>query len=194
MAKTGRPRLNITRQQIADAAIAMGLPDITIVGVAARLGVSHMTLYNHVPNLESLRSLAAEEVFLRWPLGRPMATAQGDMQGYLEQLSRSMWRLVKTNPGIAPYLLREDLLTPAMRDKILAHQRDIAGIFGISEAKSTWLFMTVCHVCVSVADTLQPPAGSTPDDPLAEPIDPRYLLGIKALIIGALQLLPDLEA
>lgn len=44
----GRPR-TITRERIANAGIALGLPKITIVGIAAKLGISHMALYKHVP-------------------------------------------------------------------------------------------------------------------------------------------------
>ena len=42
----GRPP-TITLERIADAGIAMGLPNLTFVGVAAALGVSHMALYKH---------------------------------------------------------------------------------------------------------------------------------------------------
>lgn len=35
-----------------DAGIEIGLPNITFVGVAAALGVSHMVLYKHVASLE----------------------------------------------------------------------------------------------------------------------------------------------
>lgn len=45
----GRPR-TITRERIANAGIALGLPKITIVGIAAKLGISHMALYKHVPS------------------------------------------------------------------------------------------------------------------------------------------------
>ncbi|KQU52510.1 hypothetical protein ASG72_06130 [Bosea sp. Leaf344] len=41
----GRPR-TITRERIANAGIALGLPKITIVGIAAKLGISHMALYS----------------------------------------------------------------------------------------------------------------------------------------------------
>lgn len=64
-ATRGRPRI-ITRERIVDAGIQIGLPSITFVGVAAALGVSHMALYKHVPSLEELKHLAAEEAFKRW--------------------------------------------------------------------------------------------------------------------------------
>ena len=52
----GRPR-TITRERIADVSVAIGLPNLTFVGVAAALGVSHMALYKHVPNIEALKCL-----------------------------------------------------------------------------------------------------------------------------------------
>ncbi len=60
----GRPR-TITRERIADVSVAIGLPNLTFVGVAAALGVSHMALYKHVPNIEALKCLVAEETDAR---------------------------------------------------------------------------------------------------------------------------------
>ena len=61
-ATRGRPP-SITRERIVEAGIEMGLPNITFVGLAAALGVSHMALYKHVANLEALKALVAEEIF-----------------------------------------------------------------------------------------------------------------------------------
>lgn len=187
----GRPRLKITRDQIADAGIKMGLLDLTIVGVAANLGVSHMTLYVHVADLESLKKLVAETIFLRWPLGGPTGTRPEDLRAYMEALSISMWRLVRQNPGLAPYLLRDDMITAAMIEKITTHQIKFSQAFDLSIAQSRWLFMTICHVCVSVADTLQP--AQKPSHDGDDIIDPRYQLGVRALIIGALEMLDEIE-
>lgn len=63
----GRPR-TITRKRIANAGIKIGLPNITFVGVAAAMGISHTALYKHVESIEELKHLVAEEIFSRWQI------------------------------------------------------------------------------------------------------------------------------
>lgn len=70
----GRPR-TITWERIADAGIGIGLSNITFVGVAAALGVSHMALYKHIAGLDALKSLIAEELFQRWQIPGSMPSS-----------------------------------------------------------------------------------------------------------------------
>ena len=63
----GRPR-TLTRERIAEAGMQIGLPALTFTGVANALGVSHVALYKHVPNLEELKRLVAAEIFERWQM------------------------------------------------------------------------------------------------------------------------------
>ena len=63
----GRPR-TLTRERIAEAGMQIGLPALTFTGVASTLGVSHVALYKHVPNLEELKRLVAAEIFERWQM------------------------------------------------------------------------------------------------------------------------------
>ncbi len=186
----GRPRREMTRAQIADAGIAMGLPAISIVGVAAALGVSHMTLYTYVSSLDELKQLVADEIFLRWPLQEP----QGEpLKDYMEAFGISMWHLVEKHPGIAPYLLREDLITPAMRAKISDHQHVLMRAYNLSFKQAHWLFLTVAHVCVAVADTLIPRDSKLHAATAGQGINAGYASGVHALITGALIILDEIE-
>jgi AcrR family transcriptional regulator len=92
-ATRGRPR-TITRERIADAGIQLGLPNITFVGVAAALGVSHMALYKHVPSLEELKHLVAEEIFSRWQIPQSRGNTRKGLKEYLNVFSASVQAFV----------------------------------------------------------------------------------------------------
>ncbi len=186
----GRPRREMTTAQIADAGIAMGLPSISIVGVAAALGISHMTLYTYVSSLDELKQLVASEIFLRWQLPAPH---DEPLKEYMETFGACMWHFVERHPGIAPYLLREDLITPDMITKIQNHQKLLVQSYHLTDQQAHWLFQTVAHVCVAVADTLIPKEETNQKIPDREncEIKNKYTLGVKALILGSLSMISE---
>jgi AcrR family transcriptional regulator len=57
--RTGRPA-RISRQQIAEAALEVGLSDLTLKAVADHLGVTVAALYHHVDSKDDLVRLAAD--------------------------------------------------------------------------------------------------------------------------------------
>lgn len=192
-AARGRPP-SITRERIADAGIAIGLPNITFVGVAAALGVSHMALYKHVPSLEALKHLVAEEIFSRWRIPLPCDDGRGGLKEYLLAFSSSAQQLVKQNLGLTPYVLRRLAATPPMLVKIDEHQSRIARIYGIPKYQARWLLATVAFHCIAVADTVYSVAGR---EPLVEAeraaeeaeMEAEFAQGMHALIMGALAML-----
>lgn len=181
--RPGRPR-TITRERIADAGIAMGLPSLTFVGIAALLGVSHMALYKHVANLAALKLLVAEEIFVRWEM--PAAGDDG-LDAYLVRFSASLRTLVKAHPGLAPYLLRRKATPPAMLARIDAHHEHVAHAYALPKARARWLLSTVALHCVALADTVYAQAGEEWDGEEAG-IEAEFDLGMRALIVGALAL------
>ena len=108
----GRPR-TLTRERIAEAGMQIGLPALTFTGVASALGVSHVALYKHVPNLEELKRLVAAEIFERWqmpPLPQEGAEGggadgekgesgkgRGDLETYLLAFTHSLRELTRAN-------------------------------------------------------------------------------------------------
>lgn len=189
----GRPP-TITREKIADAGIAIGLPHITIVGMAAALGVSHMALYKHVPSLEALKHLVAEEIFSRWELPQADSPRQISLQEYLTEFTDSVRTFVKAHPGVTPYVIRRMAATPAMLEKIDAHQTHIAQAYGISKDQSRWLLATVTFFCIAAADTVYSAARLDPviDADVAqeeEEMEAEFMQGTQALIVGALALI-----
>ncbi len=189
-AARGRPR-SITRERIADAGIEIGLPKLTFVGLAAALGVSHMALYKHVPSLEALKSLVAEEVFVRWALPGGGPGGWSDLEAYLSVFVDSLRDLVRAHPGLTPYLIRRSAATQAMISKIDAHQTLIADHYGLSKAQSRWLLATVAFHCIAVADTLHAAPGEDAAETAA--IEGEFRQGMRALILGALSLLKEGE-
>ncbi|MCM2565241.1 TetR/AcrR family transcriptional regulator [Janthinobacterium kumbetense] len=184
--RPGRPP-SITRERIADAGMALGLPAMTFTGVATLLGVSHVALYKHVANLAALKLLVAEEIFVRWKLP---ATGNDDLEGYLLRFSASLRALVKSHPGLAPYLLRRKATTPAMLARIDAHQAQVADSYRLPRERARWLLSTVAFHCVALADTVYAPARDAweaEDDAL---IEAEFELGMRALVIGALAMQP----
>ncbi len=187
----GRPR-TITLEKIADAGIAIGLPHITFVGVAAALGVSHMALYKHVPSLEALKHLIAEEIFKRWQLPQACAPQQVSLQDYLLGFTASAREFVKAHPGVTPFVIRRLAATPAMLEKIHQHQVHIAQAYGLTQEQSRWLLATVTFFCISASDTvysavrLEPLAGADIELEEAE-MELELIEGIRTLIVGAIQ-------
>lgn len=190
--RRGRPR-TITRERIADVGIEIGLPNITFVGLAAMLGVSHMALYKHVASLEELRHLVAEEIFRRWQIPRPGESVRAGLQEYLLVFSASVREFVKAHPGVTPYVIRRFAATQAMLDKIAGHQRHIAQAYGISMKQARRLLATVAFHCLAVADTVYSVAGRDPvvdADRAMEEAEMEIELnqGMLALIVGVLAL------
>jgi AcrR family transcriptional regulator len=189
----GRPR-TITRERLTDAGIEIGLPKVTILGIAAHLGVSAKALYKHVSGLKELKQQIAEEMFLRWELPSPSACGPDGLERFMITFSESMWQLVEMHPGIAPYMLREDLITPAMLAKMETHQKDVERVCGVTFAQSNWLLFIVAYFCVAVADTVLPLNGEkgTSSDK-AKWVKSQYVSGARALIIGALATLNEVS-
>jgi len=212
-APRGRPP-SITRERIANAGIALGLPDLTFVGVAEALGVSHMALYKHVPSLESLKHLVTEEIFTRWDF--PPLNDNRELAGYLGDFVASLHALVKTHPGLPSYLMRQSAATQRMLDKIAAHHRAVSRTYGLPKKQATWLLSTIAFHCIAVADmiyrnsadtdspqtanaksltaTSKPTASAAKRARDAATMEREFSKGMHALIIGALTLLGKSEA
>ena len=179
----GRPP-TITRERIADAGIALGLPNITFVGVAAALGVSHMALYKHVPSLQELKRLVADEIFSRWDIPQACSNGAGGLKQYLTLFATSAREFVKAHPGVTPYVIRRLAATPAMLAKIDGHQRHIASAYGISKEQSRILLATVAFHGLAVADTVYTVAEESE-------MEVELDQGMQALIIGLLSMLEE---
>lgn len=191
----GRPP-TITRERIANAGVEIGLPNITFVGVAAALGVSHMALYKHVANLKALKVVVAEEIFRRWRIPRARRDEPEELQAYLFTFAMSIAEFVKVHPGLTPYVIRRLAATQPMIEKIHEHQAHIAEIYEISQLQARWLLATVAFHCFAVADTIYSVMGQEPVEAVDHAVEEAELeaeleQGIQALIAGAIAMLDD---
>ncbi|HBS81773.1 TetR/AcrR family transcriptional regulator [Vreelandella alkaliphila] len=191
----GRPP-TITRERIANAGVEIGLPNITFVGVAAALGVSHMALYKHVANLKALKVVVAEEIFRRWRIPRARRDEPEELQAYLFTFAMSIAEFVKVHPGLTPYVIRRLAATQPMIEKIHEHQAHIAEVYEISQLQARWLLATVAFHCFAVADTIYSVMGQEPVEAIDHAVEEAELeaeleQGIQALIAGAIAMLDD---
>lgn len=101
--RVGRPA-QITRTQVVDAAVKVGLDQMSMVSVAAVLGVKHSTLYNHVANRDELLALTTDRLFETAPWPQP-----GGAETWREDATEfavCLWRLMRDNPGLSTELAR----------------------------------------------------------------------------------------
>lgn len=159
----------------------MGLSRLTFVGIAAVLGVSHMALYKHVPNLDALKLLVAEEGFGRWVIPE---TRGMDLQDYLLAFHISLRELVGACPGLARYLFRRATTTPAMMAKIADHHSSIAETYGLPRETAAWLLSTVAFHCIALADTVY--AADNEGGLGGDAMEASFTISMRALIVGAL--------
>jgi len=95
-------RPSITRRQIVDAAVAVGLDRFGVADVAAELGVSQGSLYRYVPSRERLYSLACDAV---WSTVDVAAAPGEPWSGYLRLVADRASALARRHRGLAPYVL-----------------------------------------------------------------------------------------
>lgn len=62
------PKPRLTRDEIVDAAIEVGVERLSVAAVAGRLGVAPGTLYRYVDGLEEIAGAAVARIFARIPL------------------------------------------------------------------------------------------------------------------------------
>ncbi|BBG04104.1 MULTISPECIES: TetR/AcrR family transcriptional regulator [Pseudonocardia] len=116
-ARTGRrrpgPAPRVSREAIADAALAIGFDRLTVTAVGERLGVSHGALYRHVTDRDDVVRAAAERLVERHP---PPPAAQ-HWPETLVAAAVAYWDLLRSTPGLVEALLA----SPAAREPLHVH-------------------------------------------------------------------------
>jgi AcrR family transcriptional regulator len=157
----GRPP-RISRQAIAEAAVAVGLEDLTLKAVAARLGVSVPSLYHHVENRDDLVRLAAEHSAQQ--RHRPVDTGQ---HWALWLLEWARWNrdAFLDEPGLLGQYIDGALTFEAIASNAEAI---LAGLcrqgFTVTDAQAAYELVSSCAIGRAVSD-LRRRRGSTLPDP-----------------------------
>ncbi|SDN39553.1 TetR/AcrR family transcriptional regulator [Allokutzneria albata] len=107
------PAPRLSRELIADAAIAVGFTELTLASVAERLSATHAALYRHVTDRDDLVVAAVE----RLVGGLPQAPESGDWREVLEAGAWALWRMYADNPGVDQVLCA----IPAAREVVIGH-------------------------------------------------------------------------
>ncbi|MFJ1588755.1 TetR family transcriptional regulator [Kitasatospora albolonga] len=105
---------SLTRDAVAEAALAEGLAVFSMPGVAARLGVSHSTLYRYVDSRDDLVRAAIERAAARtgWP------PADLPWRELLTAFADAVWAACDAFPGLAEVLLTTPAAPPVMVDRL----------------------------------------------------------------------------
>lgn len=201
MSSPGRPRL-VTTEAIVDAGIALTLPNVTVRAIARALGVSEMSVYRRVGEVEQLRTVVAEGIIERADFAFPEAD---DPEDALVQIGRLLRDFVLLHPGIAEHLANLDPRTPVTVGRIDEAQSQFAERYAIPAAHASILVSTVAEHAIALA-ALRPRSHSEVRDPdsldaanttvragaqIAAPLSPeaRFDWAMRAVARGAMTML-----
>lgn len=86
----------LSRERIAEAVLAVGFEDLTMVAVADRLGVTHAGLYTHVADRDDLVIAAADHLVD----GLPPPVTVADWREVLTSEAWRIWDAAAAHPGM----------------------------------------------------------------------------------------------
>lgn len=109
--RVGRPP-QITREQVVEAAVRVGIDQLSMVGVAEALGVNHSTLYNHVAGREEMVVLAVDSIFANAPWPEITGSWEDDATALVVEL----WRLLRAHPGLEDELAGRYRVSEALEE------------------------------------------------------------------------------
>lgn len=142
----GRPR-SITIDSILEAGRIITLDRLTIRGLAEQLNVSEMSIYRHVHNLHTAKSLVAQHIIAQESLPNPHYPNPEDS---LIDMSCALRRFVLNNPGIGIFLTQ---LTPQHTIALQAiekTQADYAAAYGWQPHHASIILSVVAEHAVAL--------------------------------------------
>ncbi|MCK0092567.1 TetR/AcrR family transcriptional regulator [Rhodococcus sp. HNM0563] len=148
MSSPGRPRL-VTPERLVDAGARITLPKLSIRSIASDLGVSEMSVYRHVGDLDGLHRIVADGIVARTPLPEPTAD---DPEDALVDLALALRDFVVANPGIGRYLTA---LTPSSEGALGAidrNQKEFADRYSWEPANASIALSVVAEHAVALAE------------------------------------------
>jgi AcrR family transcriptional regulator len=97
----GRPQ-TITRERLVEAAIEMGLVNLTLAGIARRLGITVQSIYNYVKDRDELVKLTADVLAERFPMPED---ANEEWKDWIYKVAYALKRTYEHAPGIAMIIM-----------------------------------------------------------------------------------------
>ncbi len=116
----GRPA-KISFEQIVEAALHIGLEELSMTRLARELGVAMSTLYHHVPGIDAVNAAVADRL-----IGDVDALIEAgeetELRSLLLEVGRSLRMMFQSAPGLAAFAGS----TPRLRGRILAvHEKAV---------------------------------------------------------------------
>jgi AcrR family transcriptional regulator len=111
--RRGRPP-RISRDHIVDAACELGIQNLTMAGVAERLGVTHQSLYGWVQDRDELIDLVSDRLIRQIEILPPADSAE--WRDSLRSYANGLRRLAGETPGFAGSGLGRFRVTPGHID------------------------------------------------------------------------------
>lgn len=105
--RVGRPA-RISREDVSEAALAIGFDKVTVKAIGQHLGVDHSSLYRHVKSRNDILVAAADLAFSTIELPEQ---AQ-HWRAFIEALADSIWELYERYPGMADLVRATDKIPP----------------------------------------------------------------------------------
>ena len=173
--KMGRPP-RVSAQAIIEAAIDIGLEQVTLKQVADRLGVVTSALYRHVQSREELVRLAAFRLMLSRNLPQPGDKVLAHWAVLATGYAESLFGALTSEPQLINELM-EGRLGPEVEIDFLEQFLAALAQHGIREAEGIRLYRKIAMltigaavgaVAVNVAESKNMPRGSAVEAVLAE--------------------------
>ncbi|MBL3587071.1 TetR/AcrR family transcriptional regulator [Rhodovulum sulfidophilum] len=98
----------ISRDDIADAGLAIGLSSVKMKAVVERLGVGHSSLYRHVKGRDDLIFLARGRALSKLDCEQDSP----DWRDFLRSRAKTVWALCDAYPGLASALRAMKTIPP----------------------------------------------------------------------------------
>lgn len=96
LGKRPGPKPRLTRDEIVDAAVEVGVERLSVAAVATRLGVAPGTLYRYVDGLEEIAAAAVARIFA----GTPLPDAGRGWRPFLEDEAALVFELMLRYSGL----------------------------------------------------------------------------------------------
>lgn len=143
--RQGRPP-RISREAIAEAALALGLDSVTLTAVAAHLGVDHSSLYRHIKDRRDMLLAAADLAIgtLQW------RTRTTNWRRYVEKTAEAVWSLYERYPGLAK-AIRDLDETPAAGVRAFAETVSRLETMGFARPDAVLLLDSIMDMTVDAA-------------------------------------------
>lgn len=143
--KKGRPA-QISKKQIVECALKMGLSKVSMHALGKQLGVSATALYRHVSSKEELIVLCCDYVMERVAIPK-----EAEWEQYLYAFARNFRKVLLSIPGSVEFIRYNQQFTPAT--SVLAN--DVLGVFREAQFGAEEGFMAFASVFTRVTDIVQ---------------------------------------